>query len=187
MAVDDRPVHRDRRRLPLLARLPVDVGLPASFLCSDPGGVRSPIYLASQRPRGVVPVLIYLTFSIKHVRNKYSAAPCARTAASSTASRTFSRRRARQPEPAVYIVAGGDRNATAEAELIKRGAAAVIEGRSSRRAGRRPSKHSFHRIGALALTQFEKVVVMDNDMALFADIAELAAAPTPAVVWPRRR
>ena len=161
-------------------------GCQPSFLCSDPGGVRSPIYLASQRPRGVVPVLIYLTFSIKHVRNKYSAAPWrAYRREFNRVAHFLETARASNLSLPVYVVAGGDRNATAEAELIKRGAAAVIEGPlvAPPRWSSTFHKHSFNRIGALALTQFEKVVVMDNDMALFADIAELAAAPTPAVVW----
>lgn len=42
---------------------------------------------------------------------------------------------------------------------------------------------SFAKIGALALTQFDKVWVFDNDMALAHNIDELARAPTPAAVW----
>ena len=104
-----------------------------------------------------MPVLVYLTFSIKHVRNKYSAAPWRRTAAVQprrALSRDGARRQLSLP---VYIVAGGDRNATAEAELIKRGAAAVIEALVA--PPRKPStfhKHSFSRIGALALTRLKR-------------------------------
>ena len=42
---------------------------------------------------------------------------------------------------------------------------------------------SFAKIGALALTQFDKVWVFDNDMALVHNIDDLAFAPTPAAVW----
>ena len=43
-------------------------------------------------------------------------------------------------------------------------------------------KFSFNRISALRLTQFEKVIVMDNDMALVDAIDELRHAPAPAMV-----
>ena len=42
---------------------------------------------------------------------------------------------------------------------------------------------SFGKVGALALTQFDKVFVMDNDMALVHNIDDLAFAPTPSAVW----
>ena len=50
--------------------------------------------------------------------------------------------------------------------------------------GSRFHPFSFARIGALALTQFSKVIVLDNDMTLLQNIDELAElAPTPAMVW----
>ena len=161
-------------------------GCQPSFFCSNPGGVHSPIDRVSQLSRSVVPVLVYLTFKREYVRNKYVASPW------KAYRREFNRvvhflKTARDVNLSlpVYIVAGGYRNATAEAKLVQHGAKAVIEGPfiAPPRWSSSFHKHSFNRIGALALTQFDKVIVMDNDMTLFADIAELAASPTPAVVW----
>ena len=42
---------------------------------------------------------------------------------------------------------------------------------------------SFGKVSALALTQFDKVFVLDNDMALVHNVDDLAFAPTPSAVW----
>ena len=42
---------------------------------------------------------------------------------------------------------------------------------------------SFGKVSALALTQFDKVFVLDNDMALVHNMDDLAFAPTPSAVW----
>lgn len=42
---------------------------------------------------------------------------------------------------------------------------------------------TFGKIGALALTQFDKVFVFDNDMALAHNVDHLAFAQTPSAVW----
>ena len=47
VAVDDRPVHRDPDACLCSRGCPSTWGCQPSFLCSDPGGVRSPIYLAT--------------------------------------------------------------------------------------------------------------------------------------------
>eukprot|EP00966_Prymnesium_polylepis_P239160 5531141-Prymnesium_polylepis.1 len=44
-------------------------------------------------------------------------------------------------------------------------------------------KFSFQRLSALSFTQFDKVIVMDNDMAVLRNFDQLAAAETPALVW----
>ena len=84
----------------------------------------------------------------------------------------------------VHVVVAGDRNASAEAFLQSLGAQ-IIESPHVRppRWASWFHKHSFGRIAALALTQFRKVIVLDNDMTLLANIDDLAAAETPAMVF----
>ena len=84
----------------------------------------------------------------------------------------------------VVVAEGSERNASTEALFAQLGATTIESP-----AVRPPSwaswfhKHSFSRIAALALTQFRKVVVLDNDMTMISNVDELAAAETPAMVF----
>ena len=44
-------------------------------------------------------------------------------------------------------------------------------------------KQSFNKLGALAMTQFDKVIVLDNDVVLAKSLDELAYAETPSAVF----
>ena len=93
-------------------------------------------------------------------------------------------RRVRTQLP-VHVVVAGERNASLEARLVELGATSVIESPPVRPPRWTSAFHklSFSRIAALALTQFRKVVVLDNDMTLLDNIDELAWAPTPSMVF----
>ena len=87
--------------------------------------------------------------------------------------------------PVHVVVARGSYNASTEARFKQLGASSIIESPtvSPPRWTSTFHKHSFSRIGALALTQFRRVIVLDNDMTLIANIDELAHAETPAMVF----
>ena len=84
----------------------------------------------------------------------------------------------------IVIARGSERNATLERTFSQLGAASTIESPAvvPPRWTSAFHKHSFSRLAALALTQFAKVIVLDNDVTLIHNIDELAAAETPAMV-----
>jgi hypothetical protein len=84
----------------------------------------------------------------------------------------------------IVVARGSERNATLERTFSQLGAASTIESPAvvPPRWTSAFHKHSFSRLAALALTQFDKVIVLDNDMTLIRNIDELAAAETPAMV-----
>ena len=84
----------------------------------------------------------------------------------------------------IVVARGSERNATLERTFSQLGAASTIESPAvvPPRWTSAFHKHSFSRLAALALTQFAKVIVLDNDMTLIRNIDELAAAETPAMV-----
>lgn len=85
----------------------------------------------------------------------------------------------------VHVVVAGDRNASFERRLLELGVASIVESPAvpPPRWTSYFHKLSFGRIAALALTQFRKVVVLDNDMTLLQNIDELAVSETPAMVF----
>ena len=84
----------------------------------------------------------------------------------------------------IHVVVGPTRYLDREAELTALGAKITV-GPFVRPPAFAASHHqlSFGKVGALALTQFDKVLVLDNDMALVHNIDDLAFAPTPSAVW----
>ena len=85
----------------------------------------------------------------------------------------------------IYVVVGPERDAAKEAQLLRLGVRGVIPGKTVTPPpwASRHHRLAFSKIGALALTQFDKVFVLDNDMVLLGNIDHLAYAPTPAAVW----
>jgi len=87
----------------------------------------------------------------------------------------------------IYIVVAGERNRTAEAELQRDFGVSILVDNGPMVTpppwASSMHMHSFSRIAALRLTQFEKVIVMDNDMSILANIDDVATAPAPAMVW----
>ena len=114
-----------------------------------------------------VPILLFLSFNASLVRHKYAKKPriAYRRELNRSANFVQSARKVNTKLP-IYIVVGGERNLTAESELIKLGVDGVVEQPVVRPPPWSSSFHrfSFSRIGALSLTQFRKVIVMDNDM-----------------------
>lgn len=85
----------------------------------------------------------------------------------------------------IHIVVSGERNTSLEASLLRLGASAITESPAvlPPRWASWFHKHSFARLAALALTQFRKVIVLDNDMTLLGNIDELHAAESPSMVF----
>ena len=134
-----------------------------------------------------VPILLFLHFNRSHVRSKFQHAPWRAYERELRRIEWFvqSAQRVRTTLPIIVVVAG-DRNATAEASLRAKGVA-IIE---SPQIPPPPWASSFQRlsfskISALALTQFRKVIVLDNDMVLLNNLDELASplVEAPAAVW----
>ena len=84
----------------------------------------------------------------------------------------------------MHVVVAGYRNVSAESRLERLGAT-IIESVpvSAPKWSSSFHKFSFGRIAALSLTQFQKVIVIDNDMTFAGNIDELADAEAPAMVW----
>ena len=159
------------------------LGCRPSWLCA--ANVSSSAVPAPHRITQNVAVLLYLTFSMKDVRHKYAGNPW-RAYKRELRRITWFLHTARRENVSlpIHIVVGGDRNLTAEAGLVELGAR-ILE---TAMVAAPPwtslfHKFSFNRISALSFTQFDKVIVMDNDMAILRRFDELAAAETPALVW----
>lgn len=132
-----------------------------------------------------VALLLYLTFSTKDVRHKYATQPW-RAYKRELRRITWWLHTARRENVTlpIHVVVAGDRNRTAEAGLVQLGAH-ILEGSIIKAPSWSSAFHkfSFNRISALSFTQFDKVIVMDNDMAILRNFDVLAAAETPALVW----
>ncbi|KAL1522083.1 hypothetical protein AB1Y20_021726 [Prymnesium parvum] len=159
------------------------LGCRPSRLCSVNGtGLSTDTQIASSRK---VSILLYLTFTTRDVRHRYAAQPYRAYKRELRRIMWFlhTARRENVSLP-IHVVVAGDRNLTAEAELVQLGAH-ILE-TTMVQAPRWTSsfhKFSFNRISALSFTQFDKVIVMDNDMAVLHNFDELAMAETPSLVW----
>ena len=81
----------------------------------------------------------------------------------------------------IHVVVGGERNTTAEARFEALGAKILPVNIIPPPPWTSTfHKASFQRLSALSFTQFEKVVVMDNDMVLLGNIDDIAAAEARA-------
>ena len=81
----------------------------------------------------------------------------------------------------IHVVGGGERNTTAEARFEALGAKILpVDIIPPPPWTSTFHKASFQRLSALSFTQFEKVVVMDNDMVLLGNIDDIAAAEARA-------
>jgi hypothetical protein len=132
-----------------------------------------------------VPIVLFLQFNESLVRHKYARHP------TTAFRREFNRilwfiesARRVQTQMPLYVAVGGWRNFSAEAHLRRLGVGIVALPFVEPPTWSSLFHHfSFSRIAALSLTQFEKVVVMDNDMVLLGNIDELQYAETPGMVW----
>ena len=157
-------------------------GCQSTFACR-PSALCSQL-AAGPRSRDV-PILMFLHFNRTHVRHKHSRRPM--QAYEREVNRLVWLLRSAQrvgTSLPLHVVVAGDRNASAEDRLRQHGA--TITESTTVDAPRWSSsfhKFSFSRIAALAMTQFRKVIVIDNDMTLIGNIDDLADAEAPAMVW----
>ena len=152
----------------------------ASAFCSSSSGSRA-------STSSDVAMLLFFHFNRSWVRRKYANVPwMAYTREINRITWLLRSARAVNTTLPIHIVVarGSERNATLERTFSQLGAASTIESPAvvPPRWTSAFHKHSFSRLAALALTQFAKVIVLDNDMTLIRNIDELAAAETPAMV-----
>ena len=160
-------------------------GCQSTYACS-PSALCSRTEVRASDATLKVPIVLFLQFNESLVRHKYAANPAI------AYRREFNRilwfvesaRRVQTRMP-LYVAVGGRRNHSAEAHLQRLGVGIVSLPFVAPPLWSSLFHHfSFSRIAALALTQFEKVVVMDNDMVLLGNIDELAEhAEAPGMVW----
>ena len=131
-----------------------------------------------------VPLLLFLHFNRSQLRHRFAGRPMDAYAREARRIEWLIRSaRLVNTSMPIHAVVGGDRVRRRRgcAGWARRSRRAPS---SSRHAGLSFHKLSFSRIAALGLTQFKKVVVLDNDMALAGNIDELAVhAEAPAMVW----
>ena len=84
----------------------------------------------------------------------------------------------------IFVVVGGERFPTAEERLKLMGVQLIERPPLQKPKGTSPwHKKLFMKLGALRLTQFRTVILLDNDMTLMRNIDGLAHSPAPAAVW----
>ena len=84
----------------------------------------------------------------------------------------------------IHVAIAGERDASSEAQLLAAGVGLVRTPLvPPPRWASKWHRLSFSKIAALSLTQFDKVIVLDNDMALAGNVDELRHAEAPAMVW----
>jgi len=137
---------------------------------------------------GDVAMLLFFHFNRSYVRLKHATAPwMAFDREVNRITWLLSSVRAVNTTLPIHVVVarGSERNATLDALFVRLGARSTLESPAVTppRWTSWFHKHSFSRIAALALTQFRKVVVLDNDMTLLRNIDELARAETPSMVF----
>ena len=153
-----------------------------SRMCGGDGSER----LVSRAAAAEVPLLLFLHFNRSQLRHRFAGRPMDAYAREARRIEWLIRSaRLVNTSMPIHVVVGGDRSAEGEARLRRLGAqitpSAVVQ---PPRWASSFHKLSFSRIAALGLTQFKKVVVLDNDMALAGNIDELAVhAEAPAMVW----
>lgn len=134
-----------------------------------------------------VPIVLFLNFNRSHVRTKYKSRPGLAYARELNRILWFvaSAKRVDTRLP-LYVTVSGDRNASGEALLRSHGVN-IVQNEFVQPPKWASTFHhfSFTRIAALSLTQFRKVIVMDNDMALLGNVDDLASdgARAPGMVW----
>ena len=155
----------------------------ASPLCDTPPPPSNSSQTRPLPPR--VALLLFLSFNSSLVRPKYLGRPHAAYEREHLRISWFlnSARRVGTRLP-IHVVVGPERFPSKEKKLVDLGAH-ILPGVPIPPPRWASSQHllTFGKIGALALTQFDKVFVLDNDMALMFNIDELAFAPVPAAVW----
>ena len=133
-----------------------------------------------------VAILLFLTFNHSLVRDKYKKKPYMAYNREVKRIKWFlqsaSRVKTRLP---IHVIVGPERYADREEELRALGAHITAQNAYVPPPAFASSHHrlSFSKVGALKLTQFDKVFVFDNDIALVHNVDDLAFAPTPAAVW----
>ena len=133
-----------------------------------------------------VAIVLFLAFDRKLVRPKFQQRPEAAYEREFNRIKWLLRSAKRvQTRLPIYMVVGPERDQAKEAILIRKGLAGVIEGKAVAPPQWASSFHrlTFAKIGALALTQFDKVFVVDNDVTFLGNIDHLAYAQTPSAVW----
>ena len=164
-------------------------GCRPSALCS-PTGQRTRLPPALPEPTGRVAILVYLAFKRAHTRRIFRVLP-------SGAEKAYRRelRRIRcfiasaklvKTRLPIYVAVSGERNVAADGEaLLRADGVGILEAPfiDPPQWASTYHKFSFNRISALSFTQFDKVIVMDNDVSLLRNVDELASAPTPGLVW----
>jgi hypothetical protein len=159
-------------------------GCKRSFLCDQastapPGG---------WQPRTRVTLLAFLTFRAAYVRNIFAKKPqraywreVKRIAHLASTVRSVGSRL-----PFHCVVAGDrDGNQTEGERYLETFGVRMLNGTflEPPRWASKWHKQSFNKLGALAMTQFDKVIVLDNDVVLVKSLDELAFAETPAAVF----
>ena len=173
-------------------------GCPTSWRGCRPSGLCSPTdrstgsssIAPAADPPARVAILVYLAFKRAHMRRIFTVVP-------SGAERAYRRelRRIRcfvasaklaQTRLPIYAVVSGERNVTADGEaLLLADGVGLLEAPFVEPPRWASSYHklTFNKISALSFTQFDKVIVMDNDVSLLRNADALARAPTPGLVW----
>ena len=136
-----------------------------------------------------VTMLAFLAFRREHVRNAFKKKPHHwRKAYAREVNRIAylaDTARAAGTRLPLHVVVAGDRNRTTEDWLARTRGVGFVEAAyvEPPRWASRFHKQSFNKISALALTQFDKVIVLDNDVVLVKPLDALAAAEPPAAVF----
>ena len=130
-----------------------------------------------------VALVLFLTFNASLVRDKYLKIPYKAYNRELKRIKWFlaSAARVRTKLP-IHVIVGPERYPPREAELAALGAT-ITPGVFVRPPAFAAGSHhrlSFGKVGALALTQFDKVFVLDNDMALVANVCDSVIPALPA-------
>ena len=132
-----------------------------------------------------VAILLFLAFNHSLVRSKFLHRPHAAYDREMHRILWFVRsaRRVKTRLP-IHVVVGPERNEAKEQQLMKHGVHITVgQPVTPPKWASRFHLLTFSKIGALALTQFDKVFVFDNDVTLVHNIDHLAFVETPAAVW----
>lgn len=144
----------------------------------------TPLAATSLPPR--VAFTLFLTFNRSFVRGKYAKKPYMAYNREVKRVKWFlnSSLRVGTRVP-IHVIVGPERFPDREAEIMRLGAKITPIPAWVPPPAFASSHHrlSFCKISALALTQFDKIFVFDNDMALVHNVDDLVFAPAPSAVW----